>query len=169
MNLPYRYRGLSLLALLVVALPWMAWRFALHDTFAAWRECRRLERRLEALVPTAPMAGAAVPSAVEAPELILSGGLLDSVRRFAPAGVRATGYVPVTTLRQDGIEIHTAQLMLTGSFTELLRTVETLERRLPACRLRSAEWQTIVQPRTRRTQLTLTLYIQQLTLITESK
>ena len=58
---------------------------------------------------------------------------------------------------------------LTGPFTELLRTVETLERRLPACRLRSAEWQTATRPRTRRTQLTLTLYIQQLTLIPESK
>ena len=64
------------------------------------------------------------------------------------------------TLRQDGIEIHTAQLTLTGPFAELLRTVET-ERRLPACRLRSAEWQTVTRPRTRRTQLTLTLYIQQ--------
>ena len=51
----------------------------------------------------------------------------------------------------------------------LVRTVETLERRLPACRLRSAEWQTATRPRTRRTQLTLMLYIQQLTLITESK
>lgn len=164
MNLPYRYRGLGLLALLVVALPWMAWRFALSDTFVAWRECRRLERRLEALVPTAPtapMAGAAVPSAVEAPELILSGGLLDSVRRFAPVGVHATGYVPAVTLQQDGIEIRTAQLTLTGPFAELLRTVDALERRLPACRLRSAEWQTTTQPRTRRTQLVLTLYVQQ--------
>ena len=165
MNMPYRYRGLSLVGLLALLLPWAAWHFALSDTFGAWRECGRLD----ALAPTTPATGATVPAAVEAPELILSGGLLDSVRRFAPAGVRATGYVPVTTLRQDGIEIHPAQLMLTGSFTELLRTVETLERRLPACRLRSAEWQTIVQPRTRRTQLTLTLYIQQLTLITESK
>lgn len=169
MNLPYRYRGLSLVGLLALLLPWAAWRFALSDTFGAWRECGRLERRLDALAPTTPATGAAVPAAVEAPELILSGGLLDSVRRFAPAGVRATGYVPVTTLRQDGIEIRTAQLTLTGPFAELLRTVETLERRLPACRLRSAEWQTVVQPRTRRTQLTLTLYIQQLTLITESK
>ena len=33
------------------------------------------------------------------------------MRRFAPAGVRATGYVPVTTLRQDGIEIRPAQLL----------------------------------------------------------
>lgn len=162
MNMPYRYRGLGLLALLVVALPWMAWRFALSDTFGAWRECRRLERRLEALAPTTPATGASVPSAVGVPELILSGGLLDSVRRFAPADVHATGYVPAVTLRQDGIEIRTAQLTLTGPFAELLRTVDALERRLPACRLRSAEWQTTAQPRTRRPQLVLTLYVQQL-------
>ena len=169
------------MGLLALLLPWAAWHFALSDTFGAWRECGRLEdvflsydaqmdeKAQDALAPTTPATGATVPAAVEAPELILSGGLLDSVRRFAPAGVRATGYVPVTTLRQDGIEIHTAQLTLTGPFAELLRTVETLERRLPACRLRSAEWQTATRPRTRRTQLTLTLYIQQLTLITESK
>ncbi len=119
MNLPYRYRGLSLVGLLALLLPWAAWHFALSDTFGAWRECGRLERRVDALAPTTPATGATVPAAVEAPELILSGGLLDS--------------------------------------------------RLPACRLRSAEWQTVTRPRTRRTQLTLTLYIQQLTLITESK
>ena len=169
MNLPYRYRGLALVALLALLLPWAAWRFALRDTFGAWRECGRLERRLDALAPTTPAAGAAVLAAVEAPELILSGGLLESVRRFASAGVRTTGYVPVTTLRQDGIEIHTAQLTLTGPFAELLRTVETLERRLPACRLRSAGWQAVTRPRTRKPQLVLMLYIQQLTLITESK
>lgn len=85
MNLPYRYRGLGLVGLLALLLPWAAWHFALSDTFGAWRECGRLERRLDALAPTTPATGAAVPAAVEAPELILSGGLLDSVRRFAPA------------------------------------------------------------------------------------
>ena len=78
----------------------------------------RYLRRVAGVRPAGTAAGCARPddtgdrsdragAAVEAPELILSGGLLDSVRRFAPAGVRATGYVPVTTLRQDGIEIHT--------------------------------------------------------------
>lgn len=161
MNLPYRYRGLGLVALLALLLPWTAWRFALSDTFVAWRECRRLERRLEALAPAAPTARPLRPTAGAAPELILSGGLLDSVRRFAPVGVHATGYVPAVTLQQDGIEIRTAQLTLTGPFAELLRTVDALERRLPACRLRTAEWQTTTQPRTRRTQLVLTLYVQQ--------
>lgn len=161
MNVPYKYRGAALLALLIIILPGAAWHFALSDTFGAWRECRRLERRLEILAPMTPATEAAMPSAVETPELILSGALLDSVRRFAPAGVRATGYQPEVTLRQDGIEIHTAQLTLTGGFGELLRTTDALERRLPACRVRSAEWCTAVQPRTRRTQLVLTLYVQQ--------
>ena len=46
MNLPYRYRGLGLVGLLALLLPWAAWHFALSDTFGAWRECGRLERRL---------------------------------------------------------------------------------------------------------------------------
>ena len=36
MTLPYKYRGIVLLAGLAVVLPWMAWHFALHDTFTAW-------------------------------------------------------------------------------------------------------------------------------------
>ena len=42
MNLPYRYRGLGLVGLLALLLPWAAWHFALSDTFGAWRECGRL-------------------------------------------------------------------------------------------------------------------------------
>ena len=38
------------------------------------------------------------------------------------------------------------------------------EEHLPECRLRSLQWQTVVQHRTRKPQLVLTLYIQQLTL-----
>lgn len=161
MKLTYRYRGLGLLVLLFVVLPWAGWRFALHDTCAAWRECRHLESRLDALGPI-PASAAAVPRAAAMPELILSGALLDSVRRMAPTGVQATGYTPATTLRQDGIEIRTAQLTLAGSFAGLLRTVDMLERRLTECRLQSVEWRTTTEPRTRRVQLTATIYIQQL-------
>ena len=167
MKLPYEYRGMCLLALLFVVLPWAGWRFALHDTYAAWRECRHLESRLDAL-GSIPVADAAVPRAAAMPELILSGALLDSVRRMAPTGVQATGYTPATTLRQDGIEIRTAQLTLAGPFAGLLRTVDMLERRLTECRLQSVEWRTTTEPRTRRVQLTATIYIQQLIMKTET-
>ena len=58
--------------------------------------------------------------------------------------------------------VHTARLTLTGGYTALVRLVDTLERTLPACRLRSLDWQTAADRRTRQMQLTLTLYIQQI-------
>ena len=162
MTLPYRYRGIVLLAGLVVVLPWTAWRFALRDTFEAWRDCRRLAARLEALAPMAAQPAAA--HAVDR-ELILSGGLLDTVRQAADsADVRVAGYEPLVTLDRDGVAVHTAQLTLTGGYAPLLRVVDALEHALPACRLCSLDWQAASERRTRRTQLTLTLYIQQIVL-----
>lgn len=161
MNVPYRYRGTALLTLLLLVLPGAAWRLALHDTLTAWRECRQLERRLESLdaVPTA--SGAEFRPANGMPEAILSGGLLDTLRRMAPPSVAVAGYLPVVTLREEGIEMRTARVTLAGPFHDLLRTVEALERGLSAGRLSAAEWETVAQPRTRRAQLVLTLYVQQ--------
>lgn len=151
-------------AALVVLLPVAAWRFALAGSFATWRECRRLEKRLEQVAPTASDSDMSVRNGITTSDLILSGALLDTVRRYAAPELCITGYLPVTTSQQDGIEIRTAQLMLTGSFHELLQSVQALEEHLPECRLRSLQWQTVVQHRTRKPQLVLTLYIQQLTL-----
>ena len=136
MTLPYRYRGVVLLSLIVLVLPWAAWRFALRDTFGAWRDCRRLSA-----------------AGVQGAELILSGGLLDTVRLAAAhAAVQVAGYEPLVTLRQDGLAVHTARLTLTGGCTALLRVVAELERALPRCRLRSMEWRTATDRRTRRLQ-----------------
>ena len=162
MTLPYKYRGIVLLAGLAVVLPWMAWHFALHDTFTAWSDCRRLAAQLETLAlmaaqPAAPHAGDR--------ELILSGGLLDTVRRAdAQHAVQVAGYEPLVTAERDGVAVHTAQLTLTGGYGPLLQVVDALERTLPACRLRSLDWQAAPERRTRRMQLTLTLYIQQIVL-----
>ena len=80
------------------------------------------------------------------------------------AAVQVAGYEPLVTLRQDGLAVHTARLTLTGGCTALLRVVAELERALPRCRLRSMEWRTATDRRTRRLQLILTLYIQQIVL-----
>lgn len=162
MTLPYKYRGIVMLSLLAVVLPWAAWRFALRDTLGAWRDCVRLSARLETLAPDTVR-----PLALTAGEreLVLSGGLLEAVRPAAAEyGVRVAGYEPLVTLRQDGMAVHTAQLTLTGGCTALLRVVGELERALPRCRLRTLEWRAAADRRTRRTQLTLTLYVQQIVL-----
>lgn len=162
MTLPYKYRGIVLLAGLAVVLPWIAWHFALRDTCAALRDCRHMAARLETLAPET-----AQPAAVGAGEceLVLSGGLLDMVRRAATErSVQVAGYEPLVTAEHDGVAVHTAQLTLTGGYASLLRVVDTLERTLPACRLRSLVWQAVPDRRTRKIRLTLTLYIQQIVL-----
>lgn len=159
MSIPYKYRGILQLSLLVVALPWCAWRFALRGTFGTWRDCRRLAVRLETLAPVTPH-----PAAVgtEDRELILSGGLLDSVRRAALLqAVQVVGYEPRVTEERDGVAVHTAQLTLTGSYIPLLRVVDALDRTLPNCRVRTLGWQTAIDRPTRNRQLILTLYIEQ--------
>ena len=83
-------------------------------------------------------------------------------RASAESKVRIAGYEPLVTAEQDGVAVHTARLTLTGGYTALVRLVDTLERTLPACRLRSLDWQTAADRRTRQMQLTLTLYIQQI-------
>lgn len=162
MKLPYRYRGLALLMLLVIVLPWAAWRFALRDTFGAWRDCRRLAAQVAAATPSAETEHPATTIA-QGPELVHSGLLLDSVRQAAAnRSVQVAGYEPIVTHQQDGMAVHTAQLALTGGYTALVQVIGELERTLPRCRLRSLEWRTTTDRRTRHTQLTLTLYIQQI-------
>lgn len=161
MKIPYRYRGLVRLVVLLVVLPGAAWLSALRESCAVWRDCRRLDRALAATDFRAAGAEQAEPFSAACPELILSGGLLDSVRRYAPSDVRTTGYLPVVTLREAGICVHTAQITLTGTHADLLRTLHRLEQRLTTCRVRSAEWRTTLRPRTRQRQLLLTLYVQQ--------
>lgn len=160
MKLPYQYRGVVLLALLTVVLPWGVWRFALRDTFGVWRDCRRLSARLEHLAP------ASIREPVSRPggrELILSGGLLDTVRRTAAGtAVQIAAYEPLVSEQRDGIAVHTAQLILTGGYSALVRVIDQLERTLPQCRLRSLEWRATLDRRTRKTQLMLTLHIQQI-------
>lgn len=162
MNLPYKYRGLLLLALLAVVLPGAAWHFALRDTLGMWCDCRKLTARLEALAPDT--ARAAVPRPSDR-ELILSGGLLDTVRRAATElSVLVTGYEPLVTQEQTGAAMHTARLTLSGGYTSLVRVVDTLERKLPSCRLRTLEWQVHTDRRQRRSELTLTVYVEQIVL-----
>lgn len=158
MKLPYPYRGLVMLAALVLLLPWTVWRFALHDTVVAWHACRRLETRLSA-TPAYPAEKA--PAA--APELILSGRLLDTVRRAAVGhDVEVTGYEPSAEAGKDDSAIHTAQVTLTGNFRALLRTLRALEDATTGCRLCALAWHSDTDRRTRRKRLMLTVYVQQL-------
>lgn len=164
MKLPYKYRGIVYLFLLVVLLPWTAWHYAVGDTVRAALECRRLTARLDvAGIHTAVSAFNPTTFAHQR-ELVLSGVLLDTLQgEIASRNLRVTGYVPFVTEQQEGLELHTAQLSLTGRFTNLVRFIRHTQRALPQCRLCAAVWQSTTDRQTRQPQLVLTLYVQQLT------
>ena len=164
MKLTYKYRGIVWLFLLVVLLPWAAWHYAAGDTVRAAIECRRLTARLDAAGSQTAVSAFDPSAYAEQRELVLSGILLDTLQgEIAARSLRVTGYVPVVTEQQDGLALHTAQFSLTGRFTDLVRFVRHVRRLLPQCRLRAAVWRCATDRATRRPQLTLTLYVQQLT------
>lgn len=159
MTLPNKYRGIAWL-LLIVALPGAAWHFAVGETAGVWAECRSMAARLSRLEPGASQYSPLLP---DKRELILSGVLLDTVRRAAEEhGVRVAGYEPRITSKEDGLAVHTAQITLTGSYTTLLQLTARIGDALPACRLRTMEWRTRTDRQTRRRQLILILYVQQI-------
>ncbi len=155
MNLPYRYRGLAMTTALLVLLPAVAWRHALSDTLRTACECRRLRTRISTVPETYSDSN---DTFSDRRELILSGMILGLV----PDNVSVTGCTPSITERQGTLEVHTAELTMTGTFADLLRAMHFIEREVPECAVHSAVWRITADHTARSRQLTLTLYIQQL-------
>lgn len=167
MKIPYRYRGLVLLVLLVL-LPVVVWRFALRESVSTWRDVRSLSQELASTISSTSGRDLFETSFLATSEMILSGKLLDSLRNCASTDIRVSGYIPVITQRETDMVLHTAQVTLTGPYHELLHVIHELEKKLPFCNLYSMEWRIETLYRTQSKQLFLTLYIQQLTITTHS-
>lgn len=156
-----RYEGIARLALLLVILPAAVYRLSLSRTLALWSEVREGERTI-AEAKADPTQSAATPAALDTVELIAGGGLLDSLGRLAAdAEVEVVRYSPYRTREGDDFALRTAEIVLSGAFAPLIRTLDRLERHLPACRFLSTEFKTV--RRGRQSSLQLTILVQQLT------
>ena len=154
-----RYEGIARLALLLVILPAAVYRLSLSRTLALWSEVREGERTI---AEADLMQSATTPAALDTVELIAGGGLLDSLGRLAAdAEVEVVRYSPYRTREGDDFALRTAEIVLSGGFAPLIRTLDRLERRLPACRFLSTEFKTV--RRGRQSSLQLTILVQQLT------
>lgn len=162
MKVPYQYRGIMLLVLFIVVLPWVVWHFALHNTFITWRDCRYLARKLEVAESLPSKYQKPIKDYTNIPELILSGRLLDSLRRYiSDRDVKVVGYEPQITEKQGSLELHVARITLDGNFKDLLRMTYTLES-MPFCRLRSMGWTVYTDHRRKQKFLTLIIYVEPL-------
>ena len=156
-----KYEGVARLALLLVVLPAAVYRLSLGRTVALWGEVYRAERTI-AEAEAAPVQPDAAVVMLDTVELIAGGGLLELLERLDPdSSVRIVSYTPYLTRKGDDFTLRTAEIVLSGGFAPLLRTLDATERELSGCRLLSSEFKTI--RRGRQTSLLLTLVVQQLT------
>ena len=156
MNRIGKYEGVVRLVLLLVVLPAAVYRLSLGRTVALWSEVCRAERTL-AEAESAPVQPDTPAAMLDTVELIAGGGLLDLLERHDPdSSVRIVSYTPYLTRKGDDFTLRTAEIVLSGGFVPLLRTLDAA-----GCRLLSSEFKTL--RRGRQTSLLLTLVVQQLT------
>ncbi|MGN0043805.1 hypothetical protein [Alistipes indistinctus] len=161
MNRIGRYEGVVRLVLLLVVLPAVVYRLSLGRTIALWGEVRRAERTL-AEADSAPIQPDTPAAMLDTVELIAGGGLLELLERLGPdSSAEVVSYTPYRTREGDDFTLRTAEIVLSGDFVPLLRTLDAAERELSGCRLLSSEFKTV--RRGRQTSLQLTLVVQQLT------
>lgn len=160
-----KYEGVVRLVLLLVVLPLAVYRLSLRHTVGLWSEVCRSER-LIAESPADSLSSSAAGSdhsiAPDTADRIAGGGLLDSLGRFlADREATVVRYTPYLTRDGDDFALRTAEIVLSGAFAPLIRTLDRLERSLPDGRFLSTEFRTI--RRGRQTSLQMTIVIQQLT------
>lgn len=161
MNRIGRYEGVVRLVLLLVVLPAVVYRLSLERTVALWGEVRRAERTL-AEAESAPVQPDTPAAMLDTVELIAGGGLLELLERLdSDSSAEVVSYTPYLTREGDDFTLRTAEIVLSGDFVPLLRTLDAAERELSGCRLLSSEFKTV--RRGRQTSLQLTFIVQQLT------
>ena len=213
-----RYKGLVYLGLLVVVLPFVAWKLAIGQTWHLWRQTARQATelaRLSSEMPPADVnaavggpdgsggfarqgsaggsgnrggsaalgdAGSSSDSATQGipaastgpmvPRAAASADTLEYIRsgllieRLLPtmeaARVTVVKYSPCVTSFEGGLNIHTAELLISGGFVPMVRVIDNLEKRLPGCKLVSVNFRSIRRQYNRPARLEASLVVQQI-------
>ncbi len=156
-----RYKGLLYLAGLIVAAPWLVYNLAIADTVKLDRELKRAKgeiAQLQGQKRDAPAMIAETASGLDNGELIPF--IMDCEVGERCAVVK---YTPYITESRDGLAVHTAELVLSGGYADLVRLVERAETGASGSRLVSAAFRSVRQRQRKQTQLHVTLVLQQIT------
>jgi len=164
MKIPFRYRGLLYLTLLLVVTPLFVWRLALRETAATSRQYHREKSELAALQQMESAPEKSREAAIDLTEQIESGLLLQSLVPLTEKHrVAIENYTPYVSERQGKLTIRTAEVVLSGGYIPLLRVVDAMEATQAGCRLISLSFHTVADRRTRTKELKAVLLIRQIT------
>ena len=163
-----RFKGLVYLGLLVVVAPFAAWKLAIGQTWHIWRETSRQATELANLSSDiSSVDGSSVFMAAgiasDTLEYIRSGLLIERLLpAMEAARVAVVKYSPFITTSEEGLNVHTAELLLSGGFVPMVRVVDNLENQLPGCKLVSVNFRSIRRQYNRPARLEASLVVQQI-------
>ena len=160
-----KYKGLLYLAGLLIAGPWLVYNMAIKDTVKLKRELKRTEKEIIQIQSQGKREASAPMGIIPVSHNELQDGDLISKLMSCEAGSRCTvvKYTPYITENRDGLAVHTAELVLSGTYTDLVRLIEQTESRSKSYRLVSTTFKSIKQRQRKQTQLHATLILQQIT------
>ena len=155
------YGGLIRLFVLLVILPLAAWCLGVGPTIGQWRKYRAEQSEIRLLEAGGDRPESS-PKLQE--DLLNNGDLLKTVfPRIEKNGIHVDLYVPYRTETRGAITLRSAEVVLRGEYSSLLKVISALEHDVPQISLRSVEFASVNNLHEKKLQLRVSLIVQQLT------
>ena len=150
-----QHQGFLQLVGLIIIVPLVAWVFGFRQTVKLWRACNARQEMVSRLAESRSGVGNELPGSVSGKQILNNGVLLGQLERpIRDNGVKMVKYTPY----------HTGELVLSGSFTSLLRVMHYMEKEGQPGKIVSAGFRLFDDRAKKERQLRMTLVVQQLTM-----
>lgn len=158
-----KYSGIGKLGMLIFVVPVVVWGFSLQKTVDLWRNYTSIRERL-GQTEVADWGQQAPALTDTCRELLLPDGrLLEKMAAdFREKKVVVVGFTPLLSQEESGFILYTGELLLSGGYTSLVRSVYELEKRFPAVKIVSADFRLYRENRNAPLQLRANLTVMQL-------
>lgn len=164
MTVRNKYKGLIYLMGLVIVLPLSVYRIAIDENIRMSIQTIKYEKEVAVLKAKTGMEDVGRTPLVHSSEVLQSGILVpEIIDSEAGTRCRVVKYTPYIVENRDGMTVYTAELVISGSYTDLLRLMAKMENNKQGCLLVSASLRSISQRQKKEKELHMTLILQQIT------
>ena len=160
-----QHKGFLQLVGVIIIVPLVAWVFGFRQTVKLWRECNVRQETISRLSGSHSGVGSELPGNVSGKQILNNGVLLGQLERpIRDNGVKMVKYTPYLTREEGKLQVHTGELVLSGSYTSLLRVMHCVEKEGLPGKIVSAGFRLFDDRARKERQLRMTLVVQQLTM-----
>lgn len=131
--------GIIKIIALLVLFPLIIWELTLKKTYLLSKENEQLEAQVMAMKNTSPRFAALAMS--ETSPLISNGKLLEMITDYLKeANVEIVSYQPLLINEDNTYKLYTGTMVLRGNYINLVKTIDTIERKKLPVKLSSARF-----------------------------